>query len=206
MSINLILLVSIGIVSYLCFSNREYYNRLLFSPYIIIREKQWYRFLSAAWVHADFMHLAFNLYVLYGFGNFLESVFVVWFGTVGLGYYLFLFLGSVLIAGIPSYIKHKDNSSYAAIGASGGVSGVLFANILLQPFNNLYLFGAVPIPGIVFGIAYLVYSNYMGKKGTDNIGHDAHIWGAIGGMAILVLIKPAVFTSFIQQIIDLIPF
>jgi|TARA_B110000879_G_C11181215_1_gene518484 membrane associated rhomboid family serine protease len=162
--------------------------------------------LSAAWVHADFMHLAFNLYVLYGFGNFLESVFVVWFGTVGLGYYLFLFLGSVLIAGIPSYIKHKDNSSYAAIGASGGVSGVLFANILLQPFNNLYLFGAVPIPGIVFGIAYLVYSNYMGKKGTDNIGHDAHIWGAIGGMAILVLIKPAVFTSFIQQIIDLIPF
>jgi membrane associated rhomboid family serine protease len=205
MSINLILLVSIGIVSYVCFSNRECYNRLLFSPYIVIRQKQWYRFLSAAWVHADFMHLAFNLYVLYGFGNFLERVFVQWFGTVGLGYYAFLFLGSVIIAGIPTYIKHKDNPSYAAIGASGGVSGVLFANIILQPFNNLYLFSAVPIPGIVFGIAYLAYSNYMGKKGTDNIGHDAHIWGAVGGMVILVLVKPAVFTSFIQQITELLP-
>lgn len=205
MSVNLILLVSIGIVSYVCFSNRDLYSKLLFSPYIIIREKQWYRFISAGWVHADFMHLAFNLYVLYGFGNFLESVFVVWFGTVGLGFYAFLFVGSVIIAGIPSYLKHKDNPSYAAIGASGGVSGVLFANILLQPFSNLYLFGAIPIPGIVFGVAYMWYSHYMGKKGTDNIGHDAHIWGAIGGMVILVAIKPEVLSRFVQQIVEILP-
>lgn len=151
------------------------------------------------------MHLAFNLYVLYGFGNFLEMVFVAWFGAVGIGYYLFLFIGSVIIAGIPSYIKHKNNPSYAAIGASGGVSGVLFANILLQPFNNLYLFGAIPIPGIVFGVAYLWYSHYMGKKGIDNIGHDAHIWGAIGGMIILVAVKPDVLISFFNQVVAILP-
>jgi len=206
MSINIILIISIGVVSYFCFSNRDLYTKLLFSPYTIIREKQWFRFITAAWVHADFMHLAFNLYVLWGFGNFLESVFVAWFGAIGLGYYLFLFLGSVIIAGIPSFIKHKDNPRYAAIGASGGVSGVLFANILLQPFSNLYLFGAVPIPGIVFGVLYLGYSHYMSKKGTDNIGHDAHIWGALGGMAIIILIKPAVFSNFISEVVSVLPF
>lgn len=202
---NVVLLISIAAVSYFSFSNKALYTMLLFSPFIIIREKQWYRFISSAWVHADFMHLAFNLFVLYGFGNFLENVFVLWFSEVGKGYYLFLFLGSVVIAGIPSYLKHKDNAAYAAIGASGGVSGVLFANILLQPFNNLYLFGAIPIPGIVFGVVYLWYSRHMSKKGTDNIGHDAHIWGALGGMAILIVMRPSVLLSFFQQILGVLP-
>lgn len=206
MSVNILLLVSIAVASYLCFSNTAWYTKLVFSPYIIIREKQWYRFLSSAWIHADFMHLAFNLFVLYGFGNFLESVFVLWFSELGMVYYLFLFLGSVVVAGIPSYVKHKDNPAYAAIGASGGVSGVLFANIILQPFNNLYLFGAIPIPGILFGVAYLWYSHHMGKKGADNIGHDAHIWGALGGMAIIIVLKPSVLVNFVNQIIEFLPF
>ena len=206
MIVNVLVMVSIVLVSWKAFSDTALYNKLLFSPYVILRENHWYRFITSAWVHADFMHLFLNMYVLYYFGGFLEMVFVEWFGMVGSAFYLFLFIGSVIIAGMPSYAKHKDNAYYAAIGASGGVSGVLFANILLQPMEYLYFFGVIPIPGLLFGILYMVYSQYMSKKGTDNLGHDAHFWGAIGGMALLIAIKPAVVLGFINQIADELPF
>jgi len=190
----------IGIVSYICFGNREMFHKLLFSPYTINREKQWYRFLSSAWVHADMTHLFFNLFVLYSFGNFLEAVFQNWFGTTGSLFYLFLFSASTLIAHLPSYYKHKDNFNYSAVGSSGGVSGVLFATILLQPLGPLYLFAIIPIPGIVFGVLYLVYSKYMAIKGLDNIGQGAHIWGSLGGMAILIIFQPQVVVQFLEQL------
>ncbi|MBT8326684.1 MAG: rhomboid family intramembrane serine protease [Bacteroidia bacterium] len=203
MSINIILLASIGIVSYLCFNNRNLFNQLLFSPYATIREKQWYRFLSSAWVHSDFTHLFVNLFVLYFFGSAMESFFKVSFGNLGIAYYLILFIGSVIIAHIPTYLKEKDNYAYASVGASGGVSGVLFAFILLQPLEPLYLYGIIKIPGIIFGVLYLFYSNYMSKRGGDNVNHDAHMFGALGGMLILVLFKPQVIPNFINQITSL---
>lgn len=202
MNTNLILVISIGIVSYLCFTNRDLFNKLLFSPYIIIREKQWYRFLTSAWVHGDFMHLFVNLFVLYSFGNFLELVLSSWFGN-GIIQYLLLFIGSVIIAHIPTYLKEKDNYHYSSVGASGGVSGVLFASILIQPLQPLYLFAILPIPGIMFGILYLFYTQRMAKSSTDNINHEAHLFGAIGGMLILVAMRPSVVSDFFSQIIQL---
>lgn len=202
MSINILLLASIGIVSYLCFNNRNLFNKLLFSPYATIREKQWYRFVSSAWVHSDFTHLFVNLFVLYFFGSSMESFFTSSFGSLGIVYYLILFVGSVIIAHLPTYFKEKDNYAYASVGASGGVSGVLFAFILLQPLEPLYLYGIIKIPGIVFGVLYLIYSNYMSKRGGDNINHDAHMFGALGGMLILVLFKPQVIPHFIEQIVS----
>lgn len=198
-----------AITSYMAFSNQELFHKLSFRPYTIIREKQFYRFFTVGWVHADFMHLVFNMYVLYGFGNILESFFGYWFGAgMGTAYYVFLLLGSTVIAGIPSYAKHKDNYNYVAVGASGGVSGVLFATILIQPFSELSLFGihALSIPGIFLGVLYLVYSHYMSKRGQDNIGHDAHFWGAIGGMLLVTLFKPAVLTSFLAQVVEKLSF
>ena len=130
----------------------------------------------------------------------MESFFTSRFGSMGIGFYLLLFVGSVVIAHLPTYFKEKDNYAYASVGASGGVSGVLFAFILLQPLEPLYLYGIIKIPGIVFGILYLVYSNYMSKRGGDNVNHDAHMFGALGGMLILVLFEPKVIPHFIQQI------
>lgn len=200
MSVNILLLISIGIVSYFCFTNREIFSKLLFNPYVIAREKEYYRFISSAWLHADMMHLFINLYVLYSFGNYLEYIVNMWFGHVGALYYLFIFLGSVIIGHIPSYIKHKNYYGFSSVGASGGVSGVLFACILVDPLMELRLFFAIPINSLIFGILYLMYTYYMSKKGQDNINHDAHLWGAIGGMILLIVVKPEVLQRFIYQI------
>jgi membrane associated rhomboid family serine protease len=200
MSINILLLISIGIVSYFSFTNRELFGKLLFNPYVIAREKEFYRFISSAWLHADMMHLFINLYVLYSFGNYLEYITKIWFGNIGSFYYLFIFMGSVIIGHIPSYIKHKDYYGFSSVGASGGVSGVLFACILIDPLMELRLFFAIPINSLIFGILYLAYTYYMSKKGQDNINHDAHLWGALGGIGLLVAIKPQVINSFIQQL------
>ena len=117
--------------------------------------------------------------------------------------YIALFIGSVIIAHVPTYLKEKDNYSYSSVGASGGVSGVLFASILIQPLQPLYLFAILPIPGIMFGVLYLFYTQRMAKRATDNINHEAHMFGALGGMLILVLLKPAVIPQFISQIMSL---
>jgi membrane associated rhomboid family serine protease len=205
MSLNLILLISIGAVSYISFSNAEMFRKLLFNPYTIIREKQWYRFISSAWLHGDMMHLFVNLYILYSFGNYLEMITTTWFGGAGSFYYLFLFVGSVIIGHIPSYIKHKDNYSFSSVGASGGVSGILFACILVSPLMQLRLFFAIPINSLIFGVLYLAYTWYMSKKGGDIINHDAHLWGALGGMILLIAIKPVVLTNFFSQLLNFLP-
>jgi len=202
MNANLMLVISIGIVSYMSFTNSNLFNNLLFSPYVILREKQWYRFLTSAWVHGDFMHLFVNLFVLYSFGDFLEYTFKNWFGE-GILQYLLLFIGSVIIAHIPTFLKEKDNYNYSSVGASGGVSGVLFASIIIQPLQPLYLFALIPIPGIMFGVLYLFYTQRMATKATDNINHEAHLWGAIGGMLILVILNPTVIGQFLKQLMSL---
>jgi len=206
MSVNMILLISIGAVSYISFSNRGLFAKLLFSPYQIERSKEWYRFLTSAWLHADFNHLFLNLFVLWGFGRFVEGKLVAWYGTAGMAYYLALFIGSTLIAHLPGYLKNRDNYAYSAVGASGGVSGVLFASIMIQPLEKLCLYFALCLPSVLFGVLYLGYSQYMNKKGNDNIGHEAHIWGAIGGIFLIIAFRPSILPNFIAQLRDVLPF
>ncbi len=202
MSINLLLVLSISIVSYISFNNSSLYNKLIFSPYIIARQKQFTRFITSAWLHADYMHLIINMIVLFSFGQFLESVMNSFFGNIGSLLYLILFLGAVIIAHIPSYMKEKDSYHYGSVGASGGTSGVLFATILLNPWQQLELFFFLPIPGIVFGILYLWYSQRMAQRAQDNINHSAHIFGALAGMLFLILMKPSVVPYFFEQLIS----
>jgi membrane associated rhomboid family serine protease len=204
MTITMLLIVSIGIVSYFCFSNQKLFNQLLFSPYVIIREKEWFRFVTSAWVHGGYAHLLINLFVLYSFGNSLESIMINWFGALGKLYFLVLFIGAVIIAHVPTYFKEKDSYHYASVGASGGVSGVLFASILIDPLRFLYLFGVIPIPGIVFAVLYLWYSMRMSKQANDNINHEAHLFGALGGMILLIIMKPEVIALFGQQLMELV--
>ena len=200
MSINILLIISIALISFSAFSNSLLFSKFTFKPYIIRNNNEWYRFISSAWLHADYMHLFVNLFVLFSFGNYLEHYFNLHFDNLSTLLYLSMFLGSTIIAHLPGYVNHKYNYNYQAVGASGGVSGVLFAYILINPLSMLELYLFIPIPAILFGVLYIWYSFYMSKKNIDNIGHEAHIFGAIGGITIITLIKPDVLMSFFNQL------
>lgn len=173
--------------------------RLIFHPVTIQRQNQWYRFLTSGFIHADFMHLAINMFVLWSFGNVIETYFYPKFlGEFSTLKFLALYFGGIIVASIPSYLKHKNNPSYAALGASGGVSAVVFAVILFAPWDNLYLYGVIAIPQIIAGVAYLYYSWYKDKRATDNIGHMAHFTGALWGLGFSCLMNPNLLTRFIE--------
>jgi len=190
--VGLTVLISIG-----AFNNRELYGKLLHSPYVEVREKDYYRFLSSGFIHADWMHLGINMFVLWQFGGIVEAYYKNGFGPqMGGIYYLALYLGSIIFGALPSFYKHKDNPSYRAIGASGGVSGITFAYVVFLPWENIYLYALIGIPAIIAAILYLGYSSYAAKKNNDNIGHDAHFYGAVFGFIFTLAINPAFLTHF----------
>lgn len=197
MSHTLIIIIVTALISISAFNNGRIYNDLIMYPPAINRG-QYYRLLTSGFIHADFMHLIFNMLTLWFFGKVLEERYFMYFGKFT---FLIFYLAAITLSDLPSYIKHKNNSSYASLGASGGVSAILFAYIILAPWSTIYLF-FLPVPAIVFGVVYLVYSQYMARKGGDNINHDAHFWGAVIGVAgVLILDKDAIprFIQLIQQ-------
>ncbi|MFK7798845.1 MAG: rhomboid family intramembrane serine protease [Aureispira sp.] len=177
---------------------------LMFIPYEMQREKQWYRFFSHGLIHNDWIHLLFNGYVLVMFGGMVEmslkSPYL--FGALGNMVYLGLYISGLVMSSLYSYYKHKDNRGYAALGASGAVSSVVFAFILLAPTSSMGLIfiPGVYFPAVFFGLAYLAYSVYMSKRNMDNVGHDAHYWGSIWGFVFLAALKPMLLYSFFAQI------
>ena len=199
--VGLTVLISIG-----AFNNRELYGKLLHSPYVEVREKDYYRFLSSGFIHADWMHLGINMFVLWQFGGIVEAYYKNGFGAqMGGIYYLALYLGSIIFGALPSFYKHKDNPSYRAIGASGGVSGITFAYVVFLPWENIYLYALIGIPAIIAAILYLGYSSYAAKKNNDNIGHDAHFYGAVFGFIFTLAISPAFLTHFLIKLQE-VPF
>lgn len=196
----IIIIASTVLVSARAFQDRALFHKLLFSSYLIHTKKQYYRFFSHAWVHGDWMHLLVNMYVLFSFGNFLISAFHYYFSVDASLLFCIFYAIALPVSSLFSFRKEKDNPYYNAVGASGGVSAVVFASIFFDPWNMLYFFGVIPIPGFVFGIGYLIYSYRMGQKGTDNIGHDAHFWGAIFGFSFPILMKPETFLIFVDNL------
>lgn len=191
MTVTIIIIFITSAVSVFAFGNRELMGRLVFSPYDIKHFKKNYRFLTYALIHADWVHLLVNMMVLYSFGRVVETYYGLYFGNKAVLYYILLYIGGVALSTLPSFGKHKDDSSYTALGASGAVSAVVFASIIFDPLSKIYLF-LIPIgiPAIIFGVLYLVYSWYMGTKKIDNVGHDAHFWGAIFGFVFTIVLKP----------------
>lgn len=191
MSVTIIIIAVTVIVSLLAFNNHEVFRRLAFNAYDIKHFKNSYRFLSYALIHADWIHLFINMMVLYSFGRIVEQYYEMLFGLKGILYFILLYVGGTALSTLPSYGKHKDDYSYTAVGASGAVSAVVFTFILFDPLGKLTIFPIpIGIPAIVFGILYLIYSAYMGKKNIDNVGHDAHFWGAIFGLVFTIILKP----------------
>ncbi len=191
------LILIISLTSAMSFSQKETMAQLQFNAYKIYHRKQIYRIVTHAFVHASWEHLIVNMVVLYSFGSAVERYFQENFGTTGTTYYLILFFGAVAFSTLWSLYKQKENPYYNAVGASGAVSAVLFTAIFFNPWSNIYFFGILPIPGIIFGGLYLYYSYYMSTKKMDNIAHDAHFLGAIFGFFLPVILRPSLFNEFL---------
>ncbi|KGL62991.1 rhomboid family intramembrane serine protease [Polaribacter sp. Hel1_85] len=147
------------------------------------------RALTSGFLHVDWMHLGFNMYALYLFGDIVANI-------LGTPNFLIIYFGSLIAGSFYSLHYHKDEPYYSAVGASGAVSGIVFSSILLYPAMELYLFFIpIPIPGYIFGVGYLLYSIYGMKKQLGNVGHSAHLGGAMGGFALTLLINPSIFTT-----------
>lgn len=188
------------LVSFLALQNPTGKALLIFHPVTIREHHQWYRVLTSGLIHADFVHLAINMFVLWSFGNVIERYYYPEFlGAHSAQKYMALYFGGVIVSSIPSYIRHNRNPSYAALGASGGVAAVVFAAILFEPWQNLYLYGVIAIPQILAGAAYLYYSWYKDKQSNDNIGHMAHFTGAVWGFFFTGLMNVELFSRFLQK-------
>ena len=200
--VTIIIIIACVACSLLAFNNPTIFNKYLFSAYATYHSKQYYRLFTHAFLHSDFMHLAFNMYALYLFGTALEEqYFPALFHHKAVFYYVLLYVGGIFFSSLFDFVDHKDNPSYAAVGASGAVTSVVFSAILINPTMGMgILFIPVFIPAWLFGVLYLAYSWYMGKKGMDNIGHNAHFWGAVFGFVFTLLLKPSLFSLFFSQI------
>jgi membrane associated rhomboid family serine protease len=199
--ITLIIIGLTALISIPAMNNPELKMRSIFNAYAIKHNREWYRFVTHAFVHADWMHLLFNMYVLYIFGVKVERDYMDLFESKGHLFYILLYVGGVIMSSLYSYEKHKDDMYYNALGASGAVSAVLFAGILINPNMGIgMMFIPVFIPAWIFGPLYLLYSWYMAKRGTDNIGHDAHFWGAVYGVVFTLCLNHHLATEFIDKI------
>ena len=189
------------VVSLLAFNNPALFDKLKFNAYLIKHSREPWRFLTYGLIHAGWGHLLINMFVLFSFGDFVESVFKMLFSTRGLLYYFLLYVGGILFSVIFDYGKQKENIYYNAVGASGAVSAVVFSSIIINPTGTImFLLLPIPIPSFVFGILYLVYSYYMAKRGEDNVGHSAHFWGAVYGIVFTLVINPGFFIQFWRSI------
>lgn len=197
-SITLAIIIVTALISVTAFQNESTLRKLIFSPYTVARNNsEWYRFFTSGFIHSGWLHLALNMYVLWMFGGMVETIFEAYFFPAGKFLYVALYVLAIPISETYSYIKHKDNYTYASLGASGAVAAVVFASILFEPMNKLIIFPIpIGIPACIFGPLYLAYSAYMGTQNRDNIGHDAHFWGAVFGFVFPLLFKPELIVRF----------
>lgn len=204
MSITLIIIIVTVIISLFAFRSRKTMDSLIFYPAAITEKNEYYRFISYGFIHADLMHLFFNMYAFYLFGEACENSFVNIFGNNGKIFYLLLYFLSLIACVIPDFIKYKTNPGYRSLGASGAVSAVVFAYIIFRPLQGIgLLFIPVFIPGFLFGIIFLIVSYLLGKKGGGRINHSAHIWGAIFGVIFLIILAQLFSTyPLLQNFID----
>jgi len=195
-------------ISYKGFQDRSFFYRFDFSPYQIEKRKEWYRFISHGFLHADWSHLFFNMFVLWTFSSQTINHFEYHKGAFGMGHFILLYLGGITFATLTTFKKQKDNPNYHSIGASGAVSAVLFSYIIFQPLSELRLiiFPFFGLPSVVWGIAYLVYSHYQSKRNNDHINHDAHLSGALFGMIYTLIVVPQSFDLFINQLLSILNF
>ncbi|GGF67351.1 rhomboid family intramembrane serine protease [Wenyingzhuangia marina] len=193
------LIIANVIVSLQGFKDLVFFNKYKFNV-LSIQKGEKFRMISSGFLHADYIHLGFNMYALYLFSNTVLHFFSPL-------QYLGIYVLSLLAGNYLSLILNKNNPYYSAVGASGSVTGIVYASIVLYPEMQLYIFPLpIAIPGYIFGIGYLFYSMYGMKNQSGNIGHSAHIGGAIAGYIATILMMPNVLqTGTLQVVLLAIP-
>ncbi|ERJ17741.1 hypothetical protein T35B1_02464 [Salinisphaera shabanensis T35B1] len=182
-------------VSFTAFQNRDMMERLIFWPPAVNRG-EYQRLLTHGFIHADGQHLLFNMITLFFFGRVIEGFFERYIGAVG---FALFYLVGVVVAIVPSYLQHRNDSRYRSLGASGAVSAVLFAYVLIAPWSTIYVF-FFPIPAIVYAGLFTAYGLYAGRLGHDHINHSAHLWGAGYGVLFSLCMEPRLAGVFIENL------
>jgi membrane associated rhomboid family serine protease len=192
--INIFLLGFIGIISAISiygFSNPQFVEKHIFNISAIRVSNKWDRVLTSSFLHADGFHLFLNMYVLYMFAPSIINN-----PNFGVAWFFIIYFGAVMGGGLLSYFINKNNYAYRALGASGGVTGIVMASATINPDMGMgIIFVPVYIPAYIFASLYLVYSIYAMHQQTDNIGHDAHLGGAIVGIFLPILLYPQLLTD-----------
>jgi membrane associated rhomboid family serine protease len=201
------------LVSFLYMQNQEFKNKFMFNAYAIKHRNEWWRWFTGGILHADFIHLLFNMMTLYFFGEIVEALFngqtiindqighpLFGPGKGSLMFFL-MYISAIPISSAYSFFKNRHNPYYNALGASGAVSAVVYTFILLAPTYKIYIFGAVGIPGWIYGILYLVISWNLARRNVGNIGHDAHFYGALYGFIFPLVFFPFLAEKFVSTIV-----
>jgi membrane associated rhomboid family serine protease len=182
--LTLLLIASVVLVTLLAWLYKPMHYALMLTPSKVRKNGQIYRLLTAGWLHGDISHLAVNMFSLYFFTEHVLRV-------LDVKRFLFLYISSVVVAFIPTTLRHMRNPDYHSLGASGAVAAVMFSAVLLNPKLKLaLLFLPIPVPGLIFALAYLAYSVWQSYGSRDNINHDAHFSGAVYGAALTYLFEP----------------
>ena len=190
-----IILAITVITSLMAFYNESLMANLILQPYSVARKQRVYTVITSGLIHGDWMHLFFNVFSYCAFAFDLEKLIGHWqFGV--------LYIAALILSDLPTIQKHKDDFGYRCLGASGAVSAVIFGAILYNPINSSIgiLFIPVGIPAVLFGILYLIYCSYSSKYARDHINHDAHLYGALSGLIITIILHPTVVGTFMDQI------
>ena len=191
--------VLIGItclVSWMAFNNRKLMDRLILWPPAIDKHRQYDRLVTYGFIHGDFMHLLFNMVTLFFFGQQIEQLMT---RVMGIWAYPVFYVSALVVSILPTYLKNQKNPNYLSLGASGAVSAVLFAFVLLAPWSTIGVM-FIPMPAIVFAVLYVGYSIWMDRRGGDRINHSAHLAGAAYGVLFMAIMEPRVLGIFLQQL------
>lgn len=206
-TITLTILIITALISFAAFSNNRIQEDLIFWPAAMKGGRQYHRFFTYGLIHADYLHLGFNMISFWSFGQFVEKqLFAYLFEDKAKLLFILLYVLAIIISALPDYFMHRNNYAYRALGASGAVSAVIFAGIMLEPTLPIgFFFIPVRIPGYLFALIFLALSTYLAKRGRDNIGHGAHITGAIFGLVYTIVVAKLVANydavqAFIQAI------
>lgn len=206
MSISLIIIILTVVISIMALGNSTIFQRFLMNPFMVFQKGQYWRLISSGFIHGSYVHLGFNMFTFYFFGQAVERIFDQIIGPGSTWVYVLFYISAIIISDLPVAWKNRNNISYNSLGASGAVSAMVFTSILYFPLNEICLYGLLCVPGFILGFVYVIYSYYQGKNISDNINHEAHLYGAIYGIVFGIIIYPESIMSFFAQISSYRPF
>jgi membrane associated rhomboid family serine protease len=206
MSMSLIIIVVTVLVSFAAWNNGNIYYGFMMNPYEIFKQRQYWRLLTSGFIHSGYVHLGFNMFTFYFFGNVVEIIFGQVMGSSGSILFVVFYLSAIVISDLPTAIQNRRFPGYNSLGASGAVSAMVFASIIYLPLNKICLFAIFCLPGFILGTLYIIYSYTQSKSLSDNINHQAHLYGAIYGIIFAIAVYPPSAANFIQEILSWRPF